>query len=66
MGCQKNIAKEINEADADYVLALKGNHETAHGEISTYLRDLVVEKESRAGTRGRLFATKPQRGGERP
>ena len=45
MGCQKNIAKEIKEADADYVLALKGNHETAHGEISTYLRDLVVEKE---------------------
>jgi hypothetical protein len=25
MGCQKNIAKEIKGADADYVLALKGN-----------------------------------------
>lgn len=46
MGCQKNIAKEIIEADADYVLALKGNHETAHGEVSAYLLDLVVEKET--------------------
>jgi predicted transposase YbfD/YdcC len=46
MGCQKNIAKEIIEADADYVLALKGNHETAHEEISTYLQDLVIEKQT--------------------
>jgi hypothetical protein len=46
MGCQKNIAKEIIEADADYVLALKGNHETAHGEISAYMLDLVMEKET--------------------
>lgn len=44
MGCQKTIAKEIIEADADYVLALKGNHETAHEEISTYLQDLILEK----------------------
>lgn len=46
MGCQKSIAKEIIGADADYVLALKGNHETAHGEISAYLLDLVMEKET--------------------
>jgi predicted transposase YbfD/YdcC len=46
MGCQKNIAKEIIEADADYVLALKGNHETAHEEISAYMKDLVAEKEA--------------------
>lgn len=44
MGCQKNIAKEIIEADADYVLALKANHETAHEEVSQYLHDLVEEK----------------------
>ena len=25
MGCQRRIAREIQEADADYVLALKGN-----------------------------------------
>jgi len=45
MGCQKNIAKEVIEADADYVLALKANHETAHEEISRYLEDLVEEKQ---------------------
>ena len=46
MGCQKNIAKEIIEADADYVLALKANHETAHEEMSQYLDDLVEEKQT--------------------
>ena len=30
MGMQKQIAKEIKEADADYVMALKGNHEVVH------------------------------------
>lgn len=44
MGCQKNIAKEIIEADADYLLALKANHQIAHEEISRYLEDLVAEK----------------------
>lgn len=39
MGCQKNIAKEIHEADADYVLALKGNHETVHAEVQSFLQD---------------------------
>lgn len=39
MGCQKNIAKEIHEADADYVLALKGNHEVVHEEVKTFLED---------------------------
>lgn len=32
MGGQKKIAREIIEAAADYVLALKGNHETAREE----------------------------------
>ena len=41
MGCQKNIAKEISEADADYVLALKGNQGAAHEEIKTFLDDAV-------------------------
>ena len=39
--CQKNIAKEILEADADYVLALKGNQPAAYGEIKTFLDDAV-------------------------
>ena len=43
LNCQKHIAKEIQEADADYVLALKGNHETAHEEIQTFL-DAALEE----------------------
>jgi predicted transposase YbfD/YdcC len=42
MGCQKKIAKEIIEADADYVLALKGNHETVHEEVKSYLDDAIA------------------------
>jgi predicted transposase YbfD/YdcC len=33
MGCQKQIAADIIEADAHYVLALKGNQATAEAEI---------------------------------
>ena len=40
--CQKNIAKEIIEADADYVLALKGNQPAAFGEIKAFLDDAVA------------------------
>ena len=43
MGCQKQIAKEIIEADADYVLALKGNQETAFDEVKRFLDDAVVQ-----------------------
>ena len=43
LNCQKNIAKETKEADADYVMALKGNHGTAHEEIKTFL-DAAVEE----------------------
>ncbi len=42
MGCQKNIAREIIEADADYVLALKGNQETVHEEVKTFLDAAVA------------------------
>ncbi len=45
MHCQKNIAKEIREADADYVLALKGNQPAAYGEIKAFLDDAVRRKE---------------------
>ena len=43
MGCQKKIAKEIIEADADQELALKGNHETVHEEVKTFLDEAVAE-----------------------
>jgi len=41
MHCQKSIAKEIIEADADYVLALKGNQGTAFAEVKSFLDDAV-------------------------
>lgn len=44
MGCQKKIAQEIIEADADYVLALKGNHEVVHAEVKTFLEAAVAER----------------------
>jgi len=47
MGTQKKIAKEIIEADADYVLALKGNHETVHEEVKSFLEATVAEKNSK-------------------
>jgi predicted transposase YbfD/YdcC len=43
MGTQKKIAQEIIEADADYVLALKGNHETVHEEVKSLLDEAVAE-----------------------
>ena len=33
MGCQRAIAEQIVEAEADYVLAIKGNQKSLHGSI---------------------------------
>jgi predicted transposase YbfD/YdcC len=44
MGTQKQIAKEIIEADADYVMSLKGNHETVHEEVKSFLDAAVAER----------------------
>jgi len=46
MGCQKKIAREIIEADADYVLALKGNQETVHAEVKSFLDATLVEQQT--------------------
>lgn len=46
MGCQKKIAKEIIEADADYVLALKGNQETVHEEVKSFLDATLLEQQT--------------------
>ena len=43
MGTQKQIAREIKEADADYVMALKGNHEVVHEEVKSFLDATVQE-----------------------
>lgn len=45
MGCQKKIAKEIKEADADYVLALKGNQATVHAEVKSFLDQTLLERQ---------------------
>ena len=39
-GCQKNIVEKIIERDADYLIALKGNQGTLHGEVEKFLTGL--------------------------
>jgi predicted transposase YbfD/YdcC len=51
MGCQKEIAREIKEADAEYVLALKGNQGQCHEEIKSYLDDAVARHREKAPAR---------------
>ena len=46
MGCQKKIAQEVIEADANYVLALKGNHETVHQEVQSFLDDTLAQRQA--------------------
>jgi predicted transposase YbfD/YdcC len=55
MGCQKKIAKEIKEADADYVLALKGNQEKVHEEVKSFL-DGTLEEKNRKRPKGAVVA----------
>jgi len=51
MGCQKEIAREIIEADASYVLALKGNQGQCHQEIKTFLDDALAREKETAPAR---------------
>lgn len=44
MGCQKEIAKTIVDQGAAYVLALKDNHPTLHGEVQLLFEDIKVER----------------------
>jgi predicted transposase YbfD/YdcC len=39
MGCQINIAEQILEEKADYLLALKANHETAYRAVQAHFED---------------------------
>lgn len=39
MGCQKNIARQIIEQEADYILALKGNQGLLHEDIQLFFED---------------------------
>jgi predicted transposase YbfD/YdcC len=44
MGCQKGIANNIISKEADYVLALKGNHKNLLGEVKRYLDNCVENR----------------------
>ncbi|MBM4163867.1 MAG: ISAs1 family transposase [Lentisphaerae bacterium] len=50
MGCQRKIAREIVDADADYVLALKGNQETVHDEVRSYMDDAIARWQENPGS----------------
>ena len=59
MGCQKEIAAAIVEAEADYVLALKDNHPTARDEVARYFEHAagtpaVQSVETTDGDHGRI------------
>ncbi len=41
MGCQKSIASRIVDCGADYLLALKDNHPTAHQKVVACVADAV-------------------------
>ena len=56
MGCQKKLAKEIKKANADYVLALKGNQETVHDEVKTFLDAAVTERSANRPVGAKLSA----------
>jgi len=47
MGTQKTIASEIIAQKADYILALKENHETFHDEVKELMEDPATLKEMR-------------------
>jgi predicted transposase YbfD/YdcC len=44
MGCQKEIAKTITEQGAEYVVALKDNHPTLHGEVQLLFDDVQAKR----------------------
>lgn len=46
MGCQREIAKEIIEQKADYVLALKGNQNDLHDDVRVFFDGLKEDSRS--------------------
>ena len=43
MGCQKAIAEQIVQSDADYILAVKGNQETLQTEVTKLIHQHLEE-----------------------
>jgi predicted transposase YbfD/YdcC len=46
MGCQKSIAKKIQEKEADYVLSLKGNQGNLNEDVRLFLETEAAKKSS--------------------
>jgi len=46
MGCQKDIAKNIVNAEADYVFGLKGNQSSLHDDVRLYFENEDVTKKT--------------------
>ena len=46
MGCQTAIAQKIQDRKADYVLALKGNQGSMHGDVKLWFEDTGCENSS--------------------
>lgn len=47
MGCQKEIAKKIVEGGGDYVLAVKGNQNSLHRQITTHFNNVFDMKHNK-------------------
>lgn len=44
MGCQRDIAKKIIDKGGDYVLSLKANQGTLHGDVELFFKDCLENK----------------------
>jgi hypothetical protein len=62
MGCQRKIAREMVEADADDVLALKGNQETGQAEVKPFLDATLAEKQGPAPAGSQVIARRRHAG----
>lgn len=45
MHCQKDTAKAVRDADADYLLAVKGNHKSLHEDIKLFFDDAIEQND---------------------
>lgn len=46
---QKGLVEQIQESGGDYLLALKGNHETIHKEVQSFFEQILKQAEDKAG-----------------
>jgi predicted transposase YbfD/YdcC len=57
MGCQKSIAREVIDSDADYLLALKGNQAVTEEEVRSFFNELIAPKHADASERVDYYET---------